>query len=137
MEQKPLVFSTEPKNALDKMQFFQGQRAGRELWNDKPTNVQDEDLATFDRDIDSVRDYIISLEKEVMNLRNQRAQLRELISTLSKDKSEIERQALEEVFSELITYAEAEHLMGLPNPRKGSLPTGMIKILAEKRGITL
>lgn len=137
MEQKPLVFSVEPKNALDKIQFFQGQRAGRELWNDKPANVQDEDLAAFNRDIDSVRDYIISLEKEVMNLRNQRAQLRELISTLSKDKSEIERKALEEVFSELITYAEAEHLMGLPNPRKGSLPTGMIKILAEKRGITL
>lgn len=137
MEQKPFVFSTEPKDILDKIQFFQGQRAGRELWNDKPTNVQDEDIATFNRGIDSVRDYIISLEKEVMNLRNQRVQLRQLIYTLSKDKSEIVRKALEEVFSELITYSEAEHLMGLPNLHKGSLPTGTIKMLAEKRGITL
>lgn len=28
---------------LDRLQFF-GQRAGRELWNDKPRNVQDEDI---------------------------------------------------------------------------------------------
>lgn len=137
MEQKPLVFSEAPKDTLDKIQFFQGQRAGRELWNDKPRDVQDEDLATFNRDIDSVRDYIISLEKEIINLRSQKAQLQEYISTLSKDKSEIKRKALEEAFSELITYAEAEHLMGLPNPHKGSLPTKMIKMLAEKRGITL
>lgn len=72
MEQKPLVFSEAPKDTLDKIQFFQGQRAGRELWNDKPRDVQNEDLATFNRDIDSVRDYIISLEKEIMDLRSQR-----------------------------------------------------------------
>lgn len=29
---------------LDKMEFFQGQRAGRELWAEKPTEVQDEEL---------------------------------------------------------------------------------------------
>ena len=29
---------------LDKMNFFQGQRAGRELLNDKPFEVQEEDL---------------------------------------------------------------------------------------------
>ena len=36
---------------LDKMNFFQGQRAGRELWNDKPFEVQEEDLENFKRDI--------------------------------------------------------------------------------------
>ena len=29
---------------LNKIQFFGGQRAGRELWNDKPRKVQDEDI---------------------------------------------------------------------------------------------
>lgn len=32
---------------LDKWEFFYGQRAGRELWADKPTEVQDEDIANF------------------------------------------------------------------------------------------
>ena len=40
---------------LDKLSFFGGQRAGRELWNDKPREVQDEDIASFNRDIESSR----------------------------------------------------------------------------------
>ena len=43
---------------LNKIQFFGGQRAGRELWNDKPRKVQDEDILNFNRDIESVRDFI-------------------------------------------------------------------------------
>lgn len=43
---------------LDKMQFFEGQRAGRELWNDKPKEVQDKDIEDFNRDIDTVKDII-------------------------------------------------------------------------------
>lgn len=43
---------------LDKLQFFGGQRAGRELWNDKPREVQDEDIASFNRDIEWLRDFI-------------------------------------------------------------------------------
>lgn len=38
--------------------FFEGQRAGRELWNDKPREVQDEDIASFNRDIEWLRDFI-------------------------------------------------------------------------------
>ena len=41
---------------LDKWEFFYGQRAGRELWADKPTEVQDEDIANFCRDLGSVRE---------------------------------------------------------------------------------
>lgn len=41
---------------LDKMEFFQGQRAGRELWASKPTEVQDEDIANFCRDLELVRE---------------------------------------------------------------------------------
>ena len=43
---------------LDKFSFFGGQRAGRELWNDKPREVQDEDIASFNRDIEYLKDII-------------------------------------------------------------------------------
>ena len=43
---------------LNKLSFFGGQRAGRELWNEKPIEVQDEDIASFDRDIEYLRDFI-------------------------------------------------------------------------------
>ena len=43
---------------LDKLSFFGGQRAGRELWNDKSREVQDEDIANFNRDIEYLRDII-------------------------------------------------------------------------------
>ena len=32
---------------LNKMEFFGGQRAGRELWFDKPKEVQDQDIDNF------------------------------------------------------------------------------------------
>lgn len=41
---------------LDKWKFFYGQRAGRELWADKPTEVQNEDIADFCRDLGIVRE---------------------------------------------------------------------------------
>lgn len=43
---------------LDKLSFFGGQRAGRELWNDKSRKVQDEDIASFNRNIKYLRDLI-------------------------------------------------------------------------------
>ena len=43
---------------LDKLSFFGGQRAGRELWNDKPREIQDEDIANFNRDIEYLRDIV-------------------------------------------------------------------------------
>ena len=43
---------------LDKLSFFGRQRAGRELWNDKPREVQDEDIASFNRDIEYLKDVI-------------------------------------------------------------------------------
>jgi hypothetical protein len=49
---------------LDKMEFFGGQRAGRELWNDKPREVQDEDINNFNRDIQKIRDYITAFNVE-------------------------------------------------------------------------
>ena len=53
------------EDLLEKMQFFQGQRAGRELWNVKPKEVQEEDIENFNKDIENVRKYIRSLEKKI------------------------------------------------------------------------
>lgn len=52
---------------LDKWGFILGQRAGRELWIDKPTNIQEEDLANFNRDLEKVRSFINSLRVSRLN----------------------------------------------------------------------
>lgn len=55
---------------LDKMEFFQGQRAGRELWNDKSKEVQDKDISDFIKDINYIRSYLqdsVVLSKEEYN----------------------------------------------------------------------
>ena len=64
---------------LDKLEFFQGQRAGRELWNDKPKEVQDEDIKNFNRDIQKIRDYVLSydVEEVVKELEGLKAEYKE------------------------------------------------------------
>lgn len=49
---------TKVLDILDKIEFFQGQRAGRELWNDKPKEVQDKDISDFIKDINYIRSYL-------------------------------------------------------------------------------
>lgn len=49
----------EVMDILDKWEFLLGQRAGRELWADKPTDVQDKDLAGFNRDLEKARSFIM------------------------------------------------------------------------------
>ena len=43
---------------LEKFDFFQGQRAGRELWNDKPKDIQDKDIEDFSRDCRLLIEYV-------------------------------------------------------------------------------
>ena len=43
---------------LDRMDFFQGQRAGRELWNEKSRYVQEMDLQIFREDVAELKAYI-------------------------------------------------------------------------------
>ena len=43
---------------LDKFDFFQGQRAGRELWSEKPFEVQEEDLKKFSMDVELLKDFV-------------------------------------------------------------------------------
>ena len=49
---------------LDKFDFFGGQRAGRELWNEKPVDVQNEDIENFSKDVAFLKDLINSLQAE-------------------------------------------------------------------------
>ena len=46
----------------DKLEFFEGQRAGRELWSDKPKDVQDKDIADFNRDVSYIRQLLIKFK---------------------------------------------------------------------------
>ena len=57
---------------LDKMDFFEGQRAGRELWNDKPFEVQEQDIANFSRDVALIKKYINSQEQRIKELAEER-----------------------------------------------------------------
>lgn len=43
---------------LNKFEFFYGQRAGRELWADKPRAVQDVDIADFVKDLNYIKEYL-------------------------------------------------------------------------------
>lgn len=63
MEDIPDI-AKQANDILEKLSFFYGQRAGRELWNDKPRNVQDEDIASFNRDIDFLRTIINDLNSK-------------------------------------------------------------------------
>lgn len=57
----------EIKKALDilaKLDFFGGQRAGRELWNEKPVDVQNEDIENFSKDVAFLKDFINRLQAE-------------------------------------------------------------------------
>ena len=47
--------SDKANDILDKWDFFLGQRAGRELWSDKPKEVQDKDIEDFVRDLEIIR----------------------------------------------------------------------------------
>lgn len=58
--------------ALDictKLDFFGGQRAGRELWFAKPVDVQDEDIRQFVKDVAFLRRIIRSQMAEIEGLK--------------------------------------------------------------------
>ena len=43
---------------LKKWDFFYGQRAGRELWADKPREIQDIDIENFRSDLEKVTEFV-------------------------------------------------------------------------------
>ena len=53
---------------LDKFEFFGGQRAGRELWFNKPTDIQNKDIGGFLRDLDFLKQFINRQKAEIERL---------------------------------------------------------------------
>lgn len=54
---------------LAKLDFFGGQRAGRELWNEKPVDVQNEDIENFTKDIAFLKEFINRQKAEIERLK--------------------------------------------------------------------
>ena len=55
-------------DTLDRLEFFGGQRAGRELWAEKPFDVQNQDIENFNKDIAFIKDFIYSKNAEISAL---------------------------------------------------------------------
>lgn len=53
---------------LDKFEFFGGQRAGRELWFNKPADIQNKDIGGFLRDLDFLKTFINCQKAEIERL---------------------------------------------------------------------
>ena len=53
---------------LDKFDFF-SQRAGRELWSDKPKDIQDKDIENFLNDVKFLKDLINRQKAEIERLK--------------------------------------------------------------------
>ena len=71
---------------LDKMDFFQGQRAGRELWFEKPFEVQEQDIADFSQGIEFVKNLIADADALAL-LREKDAE----IERLTKERDDARR----------------------------------------------
>ena len=84
---------------LAKWGFFFGQRAGRELWVDKPAEVQDKDIWDFLNDIKLVKDLINRLQLENDRLKQN---LEEAHIDIREHLAEIERlQSINDSFTDI------------------------------------
>lgn len=77
---------------LDKFKFFGGQRAGRELWFEKPADVQDEDIRHFVDDVNYLENFIDQQKAEIENLRQENFELKD--GYFQKRYEEVEHQEL-------------------------------------------
>ena len=88
---------------LNKFEFFQGQRAGRELWLDKPKEVQDKDIADFIKDINYIRSYlqdsvVISREEYEKGI-IERESMRNQITELFNDREQASKETAEKIYT--------------------------------------
>jgi hypothetical protein len=65
-------------DVLNKLDFFGGQRAGRELWNEKPADIQNKDIESFSNDVEFLRDFITRQKAEIEKLK---AKLLKIVET--------------------------------------------------------
>lgn len=91
---------------LDKFDFFQGQRAGRELWNDKPFEVQEQDIKNFSNDVALLKEYISyvvpkseaeKLKADVEVWRQNRFNIFQRLECYEMARQEVAREIFEEI----------------------------------------
>ena len=70
---------------LYKFEFFGGQRAGRELWNEKPVDVQNKDIENFLKDTAFLKDFINRQQTEVERLQKETKEKTEFVEFLKKE----------------------------------------------------
>lgn len=87
---------------LDRMDFFQGQRAGRELWHEKPFEVQEQDIADFAKGITAIKAFI---NVSLAIIRENRSQISVLKKLLERCETQFaEKDAEIERFKNRITF---------------------------------
>ena len=100
---------------LDKMEFFQGQRAGRELWNDKPKEVQDKDIADFIKDINYIRSYLqdsVVLSREEYERITKELVTEQRATEIAKEYFEkIRKETAEKIFKMLISKLDSNQFL--------------------------
>lgn len=69
---------------LDKLVFF-NQRAGRELWNEKPVEVQDEDIRNREEDIKFLKDLINRQKADFESLESEFSAMRDTANLYKKE----------------------------------------------------
>ena len=100
---------------LDKMEFFQGQRAGRELWNNKPKEIQDKDISDFIKDINYIRSYLqdsVVLSREEYERITKELVTEQRATEIAKEYFEkIRKQTAEKIFKMLISKLDSNQFL--------------------------
>lgn len=89
---------------LDKFEFFDGQRAGRELWFDKPADIQEKDIADFNRDIDFLKAFIDRQKAEIERLTGYNENLQTANTALSNEILDIRNATIKELEEKLKSH---------------------------------
>lgn len=100
---------------LDKIEFFQGQRAGRELWNNKSKEVQDKDIADFIKDINYIRSYLqnsVVLSREEYKRITTELVTEQRATEIAKEYFEkIRKETAEKIFKMLISKLDSNQFL--------------------------
>ena len=99
---------------LNKFEFFHGQRAGRELWNDKPKEVQDKDISDFIKDINYIRSYLqdsVVLSKEEYERITKELVTEQRATEIAKEYFEkIRKETTDKIFEVLYQWLDLENI---------------------------
>ena len=77
---------------LDKMYFFEGQRAGRELWFEKPFEVQEQDITDFSQGIAFLKNLV---KDAIALLRDKQASIEMMAECIKRQDKELAKKDAE------------------------------------------